>query len=276
MGVGRFRERHFNCGRPLKCQETCLPCLPSESLRPSWSTLCLLQGILLHSNGEIRPPSDRRGGEDSRRDQSLNRVGTLPRPQLALQQKQSDWGKISGVFLLLTMACSSQRFYIFFTGSRALPFSDWSHPAGVLQVLGCGQRSGAVLEEAHLQSDRSDGPNCARLLQEHKLDGATRRQLNADGGMTWSSLSTRRWSMAADFPAQLDDDATSDTAFFDSAAKNTLDPVTQPSLQSSSPHIVHRLFTFLLFATKWNRQTYGHVARWVLRDTCAVGVSPAL
>lgn len=66
------------------------------------------------------------------------------------------------------------------------------------------------------------------------------------------------------------------TAFFDSAAKNTLDPVTQPSLQSSPPHIVHRLFTFLLFATKWNGQTYGHVARWVLRDTCVVGVSPAL
>jgi hypothetical protein len=46
------------------------------------------QGILLHSNGEVRPASLERGGQERQRAPRFRGFGALPRPQRSLQPEQ--------------------------------------------------------------------------------------------------------------------------------------------------------------------------------------------
>lgn len=109
-----------------------------------------LQGVLLHSDGEVRAPGGRRGHQGARGPQGPGRQRDLQGAEPALQPQQPH------------------------RGAAKLPVRRGADAQGVLQGHPDGQGLRAVVEEVDLQGHLADGRPRPRVLQVTQLPRTAR------------------------------------------------------------------------------------------------------
>ena len=138
--------------------------------------LCVLKRVFLHSNGKVCASAFGRGNPARRRASRGRGQWNISSPQLALQPKQSTRGKHSFPHALLQSQLKKfKHIQCFFSiDSAKFLLCHRGDAERVFQGDSGEQRFGPVVEEGHLQGDRTHGRHHTRVFQVHQMDGNPR------------------------------------------------------------------------------------------------------